>query len=227
MIADDLKLTSPSQSSADISQLTSLTLLERLRGRERDGWFRFCRIYGPLVYAWGRNAGLQSADAADVVQDVFLVVARRIHEFQRLEQRNFRNWLWTICHNILQAWYRRLAQHPRAEGGSSAQLRLTQLHEYSASFHEVELSDRIRVVLQVLSVLQEEVSAVTWQVFWRTAVGGEEAQLIASEFGLTRWAVYKIKARLLQRIRQEIAGLISLDQVLDLPVQMTGQRITP
>ncbi|MFH1922159.1 MAG: sigma factor [Planctomycetota bacterium] len=41
------------------------------------------RLYGPAVYRWARQAGLQASDAADVVQEVFTNVAADIATFRR------------------------------------------------------------------------------------------------------------------------------------------------
>jgi serine/threonine protein kinase len=49
--------------------------------RKRGGGL--VRLYGPLVYRWTRQAGLQDTDAADVGQEVFRTVAARISDFRR------------------------------------------------------------------------------------------------------------------------------------------------
>ena len=206
-----------SPSSAEVSRFTSLTLIDRLRNREPEGWLKFCRIYGPLVYGWARRSGLQSTDAADVVQEVFLVVARRIEEFQRVRERNFRNWLWTICHHTMQAHFRRIAERPQAEGGTTAHIRVSQLSLSPDFADDSEHDDRLQVVTQVLSVLRSEVQHSTWQAFWRTTIEGEEPLLVATELGMTRWAIYKIKARMLHRLRTELEGLASISELLNVP----------
>lgn len=185
--------------------------------REPAGWSRFCRLYGPLVYAWARHAGLQRADASDVTQEVFLVVVARIEEFERLQERNFRNWLWTICHHVIQAHFRKQGDRPLAVGGTSANLFFSQLEEVTPNEDPLsEFNERTSIVLRVLNSLRDEVPAATWQAFWRTAIGGESASIVASELGVTRWAVYKSKARLLHRIRQELQGLVPLDGMLSI-----------
>lgn len=50
------------------------TLLQAVRNRDSEAWRRFVAIYGPTVFDWGRKAGLQPADAADVLQQVFVSV---------------------------------------------------------------------------------------------------------------------------------------------------------
>ena len=76
---------------------TSFSLLERLRQpSDSAAWDRFVELYTPLLFYWGRRAGLQSADAADLVQDVFEVLLHKLPEFQYDRQKSFRSWLRTV-----------------------------------------------------------------------------------------------------------------------------------
>ena len=57
--------------------LTRATLLARLRdGTNAEAWREFLHLYGPVVYGFARNRGLQDADAADLMQEVLRSVAR-------------------------------------------------------------------------------------------------------------------------------------------------------
>ena len=57
------------------SPTTRLSLLIRLRDtHDRLAWEQFVGLYAPLVYGFARRNGLQDADAADVAQDVGLLV---------------------------------------------------------------------------------------------------------------------------------------------------------
>src|SRR5262249_47472275 len=92
---------------------TSPTLVEGLQRGDAGAWERLARLYGPLVYAWCRRAGLQVADAEDVLQDVFVTVAARIGGFRHGgEQATFRGWLWTITRFKLGDWLRKRQRHP-------------------------------------------------------------------------------------------------------------------
>ena len=63
--------------------LTRVTLLARLKdGRDADAWREFVQLYGPVVYRFARNRGLQDADAADLMQDVMRSVARNAHRME-------------------------------------------------------------------------------------------------------------------------------------------------
>src|SRR5262249_61831187 len=87
-----------------------LSLLERLRrpgesGRDADAWSRFVDLYAPLLFYWARRLGLAEPDAADLVQDVFLVLVRQLPTFRHDGRHSFRAWLHTI---LLNHWRDRL-----------------------------------------------------------------------------------------------------------------------
>src|SRR5207248_2374355 len=69
-------------SPEDRMSQTPVSLLERLRRPgEEAAWMRFVELYTPLLYYWGRRAGLQEPDAADLVQDVLTLLVRKLPEF--------------------------------------------------------------------------------------------------------------------------------------------------
>src|SRR5207237_680601 len=87
---------SPTRGSSCSVGSTSMTLVERVRSRAPGAWERLSFLYGPLVCGWARRAGLRTEDAADVVQEVFLAVARNLAGFHHEAGDTFRGWLWTI-----------------------------------------------------------------------------------------------------------------------------------
>ncbi len=81
--------------------LTRVTLLARIKdGRDTDAWREFVQLYGPVVYRFARNRGLQDADAADLMQDVLRSVARNANRMEYDPKRGtFRGWLYTVTRN--------------------------------------------------------------------------------------------------------------------------------
>jgi hypothetical protein len=63
--------------------LTSLSLLERVKADDQQAWQRLVGLYSPLVCHWCARWQVTGADADDIVQDVFLAVAAGIEKFQR------------------------------------------------------------------------------------------------------------------------------------------------
>jgi DNA-directed RNA polymerase specialized sigma24 family protein len=80
-----------------VTSSTSVSLIERLRdGGAGDAWARFVRLYTPMLLRWARRWGLQEADAADLTQDVLLLLVRKLPEFEYDARRSFRAWLFTL-----------------------------------------------------------------------------------------------------------------------------------
>jgi len=106
--------------------LTRVTLLTRLRdGRDADAWREFFDLYGPVVYRFARNRGLQDADAADLMQDVLRSVARNAHRMEYDPKRGtFRGWLYTVTRNKIYNFLSGQRNRPRASGDSDAYERL-------------------------------------------------------------------------------------------------------
>ena len=66
----------------DSRRSTSTSLVQRLKGSDEEAWQRLFDLYVPLVYSWCRRSGMQSQDAADVVQEVFRAVPGGIASFR-------------------------------------------------------------------------------------------------------------------------------------------------
>lgn len=213
-------MSSPSPTLSEPS--TSASLLQRASEGDAPAWQRIVHLYGPLVYQWARRGGLQSADAADVVQETFAAVAGRLGSFDiDRSGATFRGWLWTITRNKVVDVVRRRARGPRGIGGSVAQQWMQDqagdigANSPSLSLSETEppsdaASDQRAVLHRAVSLLRDRFEATTWQAFWRTVVDGCDPAEVADELGVSRWTVYKARSRVLQRLRTELEGLESL-----------------
>ncbi len=85
----------------------STGLIRRLKMHDDEAWQRLLDLYVPLVFSWCRRAGLQSEDAADVVQEVFRAVAHAIAGFKYTRTTDtFRGWLRTITKNKINDHFR-------------------------------------------------------------------------------------------------------------------------
>lgn len=192
----------------EASGSTSQTLLGRVKAKDPDAWQRFAAIYAPLVYFWARRGGLQESDAQDVVQDVFRAVHSKIEDFQRDGQASrFRGWLWAITRNRVRLFYRQRQTQIVASGGSSAAAALAEIPELWQREEEASSRDERQLVIrQALAAVKQDFAEVTWQAFWRTAVGNEAAAAVAADLQLTATAVRQAKYRVLCRLREELAG---------------------
>jgi RNA polymerase sigma-70 factor (ECF subfamily) len=101
--------------------ITSLSLLQRVRVRDARAWDRLLALYRPLVWTWCQRGGMRPDDAADVIQEVFLAVASGVDEFRRVGEGSFRSWVRGITRHKLLDFYRRQGRQPAvAAGGTDA-----------------------------------------------------------------------------------------------------------
>jgi RNA polymerase sigma-70 factor (ECF subfamily) len=186
---------------------TSLTLLERIRGRDEEAWRRLLHLYAPLVNRWCGLKGLRGQDAEDVQQEVFRAVAASLEGFRRDRAGDtFRGWLRGITRNKVLDHYRRRGSQPEAQGGTDAHRQLEQVAEADIPDDpEEEVGGLYR---RALELVRSEFEERTWNAFWRAAVEGQSPSDIATDLGVTPAAVRKAKSRVLHRLRQEIGDLI-------------------
>src|ERR1700722_13544373 len=100
---------------------TPVSLLQRLRQPDdQSAWVRFVDLYTPLLCYWGRRAGLQEPDVADLVQDVFQILVRKLPTFAYDRDRTFRGWLRTILLNQWRTHARHRVEQPLEHGEAVA-----------------------------------------------------------------------------------------------------------
>jgi RNA polymerase sigma-70 factor (ECF subfamily) len=188
---------------------TSASLLERLRepgDQDANGaaWARFVDLYTPLLFCWARRLKLNHADAADVVQEVFAALVQAMPQFRYDRDRGFRNWLLTVLLNKWRDRCRRLTQVPAV--GGQALLDDLAAPEESDAFGDAEY--RQHLVHRALELMQVEFSPSMWKACWEHVVAGRPAGAVAAELGIAVGTVYVAKARILGRLREELAGLL-------------------
>lgn len=184
---------------------TSSGLLRRVQSLDAVAWNDLVTLYGPLVYHWTRQAGLQPADAADVMQDVFRSVLTGIDRFDSEGAGSFRGWLRTIARSRLIDWQRRTARQTPALGGSTAQAVLGNVPDGDLPDEDPPLTDPQSRLFEALEQLRESVADRTWQAFWRTTFESQPAAEVAAALGMTTLAVYEAKSRTLRKLREMLS----------------------
>tara|TARA_R110002049_G_scaffold182485_1_gene350275 strand:+ start:16948 stop:17550 length:603 start_codon:yes stop_codon:yes gene_type:complete len=186
---------------------TCSVLLGQLRVEDSESWRKFSELYTPLVYNWARKSNLQPADAEDVTQEVFRVVARRLSDYEPTASRtSFRAWLWGITRNMLRRHFDAVNKHPPSRGGSSAYQRITQAPDIiDSALPPMDRDAQKGFVFRVLRMIRNDFEESTWQAFWRTTVENETATDVGRDLAMTAKAVRQAKYRVLCRVRQEIS----------------------
>tara|TARA_R110002072_G_scaffold282428_1_gene445383 strand:+ start:3495 stop:4136 length:642 start_codon:yes stop_codon:yes gene_type:complete len=187
------------------SPQTSLTLLSRIETADDDAWRVFARLYGPLVYAWCRSAGLQPDDVDNVGQEVFRVVVQKIGTFQPGRKRSgaFRSWLWGVTRLQILNHLRSVKRQPVGKGGTDHHLSLQRLEQESQEPENVDgVTSRQLLAQSAIEILQAEFDPRTWQAFWDLAVKGRPAKDIGDELDMTAKAVRQAKFRVTKKLRE-------------------------
>ena len=105
----------PAPATGSLSLQTRHSLLSRLRGHgDERCWREFFERYWRLIYGFARRAGLNDADAQDIVQEVMVGLPKGLAEYRRQPGASFKGWLLTIVRRRLaDHWRRRLPREQR------------------------------------------------------------------------------------------------------------------
>jgi RNA polymerase sigma-70 factor (ECF subfamily) len=183
---------------------TRASLLVRLRDPlDAVAWKEFIERYGPLVYHYARKQGLQDADAADLGQEVLCAVAGAVGRLEYDPAKGaFRNWLFTVVRRKLARWREGQGHRPRGSGDTETHRLLEQYTEQPAEQADWDAEWEERLFAWACEQVRREVSDVTWQAFWRTAVDARPGKEVALELGLNVAAVYGARSRVLARLKE-------------------------
>jgi RNA polymerase sigma-70 factor (ECF subfamily) len=187
-----------------VMHTTPISLLERMRQpADGEAWGRFVDLYTPVLYAWARRLGISGPDAADLLQEVFVLLIQKLPEFVYDGRKSFRAWLRTVTLNKWRALNRR-AVLPTLAG--DAAFDGVAAPEERPELDEVEY--RRHLVSRALKLMQVEFQPATWKACWECVVEGRPVGDVARELGISVNAVYLAKSRVLRRLHQELDGLI-------------------
>jgi RNA polymerase sigma-70 factor (ECF subfamily) len=194
-----------------IMSVTSASLLQRACDLEdHEAWCQLVELYTPLIRGWLGRYAQQSADADDLVQEVFQAISRKLPEFRHNRRTGaFRAWLRTIAVNALRQSWRAGRFQPRATGSSDFASVLDQLASPASELSRLWDREHDRYLIQrMLGRLEPDFRTSTWRAFHRVVLEGATPEMVAAELGLTVNAVLIAKSRVLQRLREQIQDLI-------------------
>ena len=188
---------------------TPKSLLDRVSsGNDSPDWPQFLTLYRPLLRRWLTQYFLQEADADDVVQDVLVVVVAKLPDFKHGGHAGaFRGWLRQILTHRLQTHWRKSLRRPAC--GPLFDLTLAELADETSSLAKAwdEEHDR-HLIAVLLDVVKPEFQTTTWEAFWQSSILERPIPHVARSLGLTQNAVFIARSRVLQRLREEAAGLL-------------------
>jgi RNA polymerase sigma-70 factor (ECF subfamily) len=207
---------------------TRWTLLDRLKdlGDERS-WQEFFHTYWRLIYSVALKAGLNDAEAQEVVQETVVAVAKKMPEFRCDPARgSFKGWL-------LQITWRRIADQRRKQRREGKQfpsrrlLTLTPAGDDGTRTDTVErMSDPAGFDLErvwdeewekhllesALERVKQQAKAEDYQIFDLHVLKKFPVAEVARKLGVKRARVYVVKYRLSALLKQELRNAETLQR---------------
>jgi RNA polymerase sigma-70 factor, ECF subfamily len=182
---------------------TSASLLERLSGgNDSVAWGRFVDLYTPLLHRWCQRLGLNDTDAADFIQDVFVILVDQLPRFRYDPSQSFRAWLKTVLMNVWRKHYRKSSRLPVGNGHPD-------LVADSDAGQLVDEADHCEfLVRRAMQIARADFEESTWKACWEFVVNDRPAAEVAAELNTSVNAVYLAKSRVLRHLRTELAGLL-------------------
>ncbi len=192
------------------SDLTSMSLLGRAVAEDEEAWHQLVHLYGPLVQRWCRQAGLSDDDTADVFQDTFQTVAKKLGTFKPQRQvASFRSWLKTIVRTKTIDHHRRCNRQAAGVGGTDAQLRITEVPDPFGEEDEAQAANEDAfIVSRAMELIQSEFDPRNWAAFQEVAMKERSATDVAKELGVDPQVIRQANYRIRRRLRLVLEDLV-------------------
>ena len=182
---------------------------------DRARWQEFFETYWRLIYRVARKAGLDDAEAQDVVQETVITVAKNISKYER-EAGSFKGWLLHITRWRIADQFRK-----RAPGGARSRDRT---RAGTATIERIPDSDGIdleaawqeewqqNLLTAALERVKRKVDPRHYQIFDCAVMKEWSATKVARELGINIAQVYLVKHRVSGLLKREVKALEGLDR---------------
>ncbi len=178
-------------------------------------------LYGPMMRAWMRKAGvMDETDKDDIEQEVLQSVVGSIKSFQFGSGKgSFRGWLRTIVRRRVADWMRskKLEKNEHGEwvGGVVFSDEAIEAHGLKEEEDRIraeesdpdEQDEDMRLKLRALEMIKNEFEDRTYQMFWSATADGRSTADIAADFKVSQAAVRMAKSRVLAKLKQLVPDL--------------------
>lgn len=183
---------------------TSASLLIRLQTEQRDSiaWNQFVDLYTPLIFYWGRKAGLQPDDASDLVQEVLTKLVRKLPEFRLDPNKSFRGWLRVVTLNK----FRELRRRKTIQIVDIPTVEFSNVEEPADDYWHTSYSSQL--VRRAMELAEPNFEPATWRALCEYVNLEVPAAEAAKKHGVSVWTVYSAKSRLLAHLREQLEGLL-------------------
>lgn len=207
-------ITKSTKRRADAFIPTRRSLLSRVRNLDdQASWRDFYDTYWKLIYKAATQAGLQPADAEEVVQETFVNVTKKIQNFRYDPERgSFKGWLlrntrWRILDH-LRKHQRGPVVEPLPEDSDDDGPLESIPDPVSARLEKLwEEEWQQNLMDAAIQRVKRQVNAKHFQIFELYALKNRPAENVAATLKVTVAQVHLIKHRVGNLIREEVERL--------------------
>jgi RNA polymerase sigma factor (sigma-70 family) len=199
------------------SSSTNISLLSRIRdGSDDAAWREFDGRYREMMQRYCRRRGLPQIDAEDVVQSTFTGLSQSLKRFTYDANRGrFRDYLYRYVRGEISKWSARPQAADRALFNHDGRALVDEVAqsdgEIDALWEEEWVAHHYR---RALVTIRESFDPRSVEVFDRS-IAGAGVELLATEYGMTEQAVYKVRKRIRDRLEEVIAEQIREEDDVD------------
>ncbi len=194
---------------------TRSSLIKRLKNWDDDAsWKDFFDTYWKLIYGVARAAGLNDAEAQDVVQETIIGVAQKMPQFEYDSSAgSFKSWLmrltqWRITDQFRKKQYEKAGQRfPREESlGTTLLEQQPDLRGFDleTTWNEEWHKQLLEACMQKA---KQRVNPTQFQMFYLHVVKNVPAKKVAQRLGVKLPEVYFAKYKVSALVKKEYKAL--------------------
>lgn len=191
---------------------TRRSLLTRLKNwDDQEGWQEFFDTYWRLLYGVARQAGLNDAEAQDVVQTTVIAVAGKMKFKYDSARGSFKGWLLTHTQWRISDQFRKrqlaAERHPDLEAKTELMESVPDeaAEERLAPCWDAEWQNNLMQV--ALERVKPRVSARTFQIYQLHMTKDWPVEKVVETLGVSKAQVHLVKHRVSTMVRKEITKL--------------------
>ncbi len=179
--------------------------------KNEPAWLAFQARYDPHLRRCCERLGLRGEAADDVCQETWLEVAKRMRSFVYDPAGTFRGWLWKVCYHEaidyleqtkLERTFSLDPRHASHDGPLMEEAPVTAAGS-SADQEDLALAGLFAEAERIQAAVQKRVEPHTWEAFWLVGVALWSVEETARYLNMQHASVYKAKARVAQKLRDE------------------------
>ncbi len=191
---------------------TRQSLLRRLKNLDdQRSWQEFFNLYWKMIYRLARRAGLNDADAQDVVQETIIAVARNLPEFNYDPAvGSFKSWLSQMARwRITDLLRKRQFQSGGQKFAREARLSASAVESYAAN-EELDLRSawdeewETNIFEAASAKVRRQVSSAHYQMFDLHVLKQVPAKEVSKRLGVKLADVYVAKYKVSRLLKKQV-----------------------